>query len=299
MLRWLPATARGVAASIIIGLNTLLVCIFFIPFALVKLLIPVPAIRKLTDHCLIWLANAWVSVNHGWMTAVQKLDWHVSGLEDLNPRGWYLVSCNHQSWADIVILQRVLQGHIPFLKFFLKRELIYVPVIGFAWWALDFPFMRRGGKTLATAAADLATARKSCEKFRHIPTSVINFLEGTRFTAAKHATQHSPYQHLLKPKSGGAAIALATMGDLFNAMLDVTIVYPGGTPTFWQVMCGQMGKVVIEVKSIQIPAEHIQGAASGDPRARALIQRWLNDLWKEKDSRIGELLGKPAQNPEA
>lgn len=290
MLRWLPATLKGVVASILIGLNTLLICIFFLPFALIKLLLPIPAIRQMTDHCLIWLANTWVSVNHAWMSAVQKLDWQVSGISKLNPRGWYLVSCNHQSWADILILQRIFQGHIPFLKFFLKRELIYVPIIGFAWWALDFPFMRRGGKNLSSAAADLATARKSCEKFRNIPTSVINFLEGTRFTRAKHDQQHAPYKHLLKPKSGGAAIALATMGDLFNAMLDVTIVYPQGIPTFWQLMCGRLGKVIVEVNTLEIPPELVQGAATGSLQGRSQIQHWLNDLWAQKDARIAQLM---------
>lgn len=290
MLRWLPATVRGVFASIILGLNTLCVCIFFFPFALLKLVLPIQPVRVLTDYCLIGLANAWISINYAWMSAVQKIDWQVSGVEALDIQRWYLVSCNHQSWADIVILQHVFQGHIPFLKFFLKRELIYVPVIGLAWWALDFPFMRRGGKTLASTSADIAAARKSCEKFRHIPTSVINFLEGTRFTKHKHKQQKSPFKHLLKPKSGGASIALATMGDKFDAMLDVTIVYPGGIPNFWQVLCGRLGKVIIEVRRLPIPPEFVSGAVAGDPRIRSKIQEWLNGVWSEKDERIEALL---------
>ncbi|MBK9218637.1 MAG: acyltransferase [Uliginosibacterium sp.] len=294
MLRWLPGSVRGVFASIILGLNTLCVCIFFFPFSLIKLVVPLRSVRNVTDRCLIGLANAWISVNHGWMRAVQKLDWQVSGLDALNPQGWYLVSCNHQSWADIVILQRVFQGRIPFLKFFLKRELIYVPIIGLAWWALDFPFMRRGGKTLASTAADMAAARASCEKFRHIPTSVFNFLEGTRFTPQKHQQQKSPYRHLLKPKSGGATIALGTMGDKFAGMVDVTLVYPAGIPNFWQVLCGRTGPVILTARTLDIPAEFVQGAMAGDAKIRTKVQEWLNGIWAEKDQQIESLL-KPAR----
>lgn len=298
MLRWLPSPVRGFLAALVLGLNTLLICVFFFPFALVKLLIPVGAIRKAMDIALIGLADTWVRINHGWMSAVQKLDWHIEGTENLQRNGWYLVASNHQSWADILILQHLFQGKIPFLKFFLKRELIYVPVIGLAWWALDFPFMRRGGKSLAANAADLATARASCEKFRHIPTSVINFLEGTRFTAAKHKQQRSPYRHLLKPKSGGVSIALATMGDKFDAMLDVTIVYPEGTPNFWQVLCGQLGRVVVEVKKVGIPEDLIRDSIAAEPRVRSRIQDWLNERWAEKDERIAALLGKGVRGKE-
>ena len=148
------------------------------------------------------------------------------------------------------MLQKIFRGRIPFLKFFLKEELKWVPVIGLAWWALDFPFMKRGK---AGGRSDLETTRIACEKFRLIPTSVINFVEGTRFTKAKHHRQGSPYRHLLKPRVGGMAVALATMGEDFRALLDVTIAYPRGTPTFWDLLCGRMEEVVVRVKSRPIP----------------------------------------------
>lgn len=290
MLRWLPAPLKVVFSALCIAGNTLLVCILFVPFALLKLCVPAGALRTLADRCLNALADAWIGNNQRWMSAIEARRWQVSGIEGLNRRGWYLVSSNHQSWADILILQGVFRGHIPFLKFFLKKELIYIPVIGLAWWALDFPFMRRGGRNLASAAADMATARKSCEKFRKIPTSVINFLEGTRFTPAKHAQQKSPFRHLLKPKSGGASIALGTMGELYEAMLDVTIVYPDGVPSFVDLMSGRLGRVIVECRALPIPAAFIGEAASSDPHYRSHIQAWLNERWAEKDARIEVLL---------
>lgn len=292
MLRWLPAPLKAAFAGLSLALNTLLVAFALIPFALLKLLIPLRQVRVFADYCLNAIAKAWVVNNDLWMSAIEARKLTVSGIEGLHPRGWYMVSCNHQSWADILVLQHVFRGHIPFLKFFLKRELIYVPVIGLAWWALDFPFMRRTGKTLSAQAADMATARKSCDKFRHIPTSVINFLEGTRFTPAKHKQQHSPYRHLLKPKSGGASIALGTMGELFEAMLDVTIVYPDGVPSFGDAMSGRLGHVIVDVRKVEIPLRFVGETASGDPQYRSNIQSWLNDVWQNKDERIERLLDK-------
>jgi len=186
----------------------------------------------------------------------------------------------------------VFHGRIPFLKFFLKAELIWVPVIGLAWWALDFPFMKRGKKG---GRSDLETTRRACEKFKLIPTSVINFAEGTRFTPAKHARSRSPFRHLLKPKTGGMAVALATMGEDFNAMLDVTIAYPGGTPTFWDLLCGRMEGVVVRVQSRPIPPQLVGGDLSADPAFRAGVQDWLNGIWAEKDQLLDDLLPDAAQ----
>ena len=218
-------------ASLVLLLNTLLFCGLMLPFALLKLLLPLTAVRRVLDRVLIGISATWIDINSGWLRSVNRGAWHVSGLDGLRPDAWYLVTCNHQSWVDIVVIQRVLNRRIPMLKFFLKKELIYVPILGLAWWALDFPFMRRGGGG-GSARKDLRDARAACEKFRLLPTSVTSFAEGTRFTAAKHASQQSPYQHLLQPKAGGMAMALGTMGELFHGLVDVTIVYPDKVPTF-------------------------------------------------------------------
>jgi hypothetical protein len=139
----------------------------------------------------------------------------VQGLDGLDARGWYLVACNHLSAVDILVLQHVFHGRIPFLKFFLKRELIWVPVIGLAWWALDFPFMRAARPR--GLQKDLETTRRACEKFRQVPTSVMNFVEGTRARRPRSPASAAPYKHLLKPKVGGLSVALATMGEQFEA----------------------------------------------------------------------------------
>jgi 1-acyl-sn-glycerol-3-phosphate acyltransferase len=273
-----------------LGLNTLLVALSLVPPALLKLLLPLPALRRSADRALNALASTWVAVNNAWIAAVHPAArWDVQGVEKLHPQGWYLVSSNHQSWVDILVLQRVFHGHIPFLKFFLKQELIWVPVIGLAWWALDFPFMKRG-RGHGARHSDLQTTRDACEKFKRIPTTVINFVEGTRFTAAKQAQQASPYRHLLKPKIGGLGIALATMGEQFEALLDVTIVYPHGTPQFWDLLCGRLDAVVVRVQQREIGPEVLGGDPLGDKAYRQRIGAWVEQQWREKDQLIEELL---------
>ena len=221
MLHFLPAPLRGLLAGLMLALNTLICCWPLFAVALLKLLLPIPPIQRGLRFVMHGIAEFWISTNKFWMKLVGQTHWDVEGLSGFDKQHSYLVTSNHQSWVDILVLQRVFSNRIPLLKFFLKFELLYVPVMGLAWWALDFPFMRRkGGQSVAK---DIETARKACEKFRLIPTSVISFVEGTRFTPGKHAQQRSPYQHLLKPKTGGLAMALQSLGICSSTWLHQTI----------------------------------------------------------------------------
>jgi 1-acyl-sn-glycerol-3-phosphate acyltransferase len=289
MLARLPAALRGSITGLTLGLNTILVFSCMIPVALVKLVLRGAGARRICDRLLMALASRWVAINNAWIAAVGPIRWDVQGLDGLDRDGWYLVSCNHQSWVDILVLQRIFHARIPFLKFFLKQELIWVPVIGLAWWALDFPFMKRG-KGQGARMNDLRTTREACEKFKRVPTSVFNFVEGTRFTVAKQQKQGSPYRHLLKPKIGGLGIALATMGEQFGALLDVTIVYPGGTPRFWDLLCGRVPAVIVRVRQREIPAAVLGSDPVGDKAYRQRIGAWVEQQWGEKDALIDTLL---------
>lgn len=277
-------------AALILLVNTLLFCGLMLPFALLKLLLPLTPVRRVLDRVLVGISASWIDINSFWLRSVNRQSWRITGLDGLRPDHWYLVTCNHQSWVDIVVIQRVLNRRIPMLKFFLKKELIYVPILGLAWWALDFPFMRRGGGG-GSARKDLRDARQACEKFRLLPTSVMSFAEGTRFTAAKHAAQQSPYQHLLNPKAGGMGMALGTMGELFTGLVDVTIVYPGKVPSFMDALCGRLGEVVVQVQQHPIPPALLQTNA----RQRTELQNWLNAIWQDKDRAIAQVLAKPSE----
>ncbi|WP_311221974.1 MULTISPECIES: acyltransferase [unclassified Acidovorax] len=277
---------KFLVCAVVLALNTVIVFSMMMPWALAKLVLPFTPVRRHTDRVLSALAELWIGINNVWIGAANRAPWQVSGLEGLSPRHWYLVTCNHQSWVDIVVLQRVFNRRIPLLKFFLKRELIYVPVIGLAWWALDFPFMRRsrGG---ASARKDLRAAREACEKFRRMPTAVMNFSEGTRFSQAKHDEQASPYRHLLVPRYGGMATVLQTLHDQLDSVLDVTIAYPEGVPTFSDALAGRMGRVIVHVEKRPVPA------APARAGARNAMQDWLDGLWRDKDARLDAAAQRP------
>jgi len=302
MLKLLPSPLVGLIASTLLLLNILFWVPLLLLLALVKLLIPLKSMRLLIDPLLLRIAEAWIAGNSGWMGLTQGTHWDVQGIDGLKYESWYLVNCNHQSWVDILVLQHLFNRRIPLLKFFLKQQLIWVPIMGLAWWALEFPFMRRHSEEYLKQhpemrGKDQETTRKACEKFALIPTSVMNFLEGTRFTPAKHQRQKSPYRHLLKPKAGGLALALNAMGDKFQAILDVTIVYPDGAPKFTQFLTGKVRRIIVRVRPLPIPQQLAQGDYAGDPAVREAYQKWVQQLWLEKDAQIAALISRPAPSP--
>ena len=266
--------------------------------ALVKLIVPVAAFRRMITRWLMGIGEAWVGTNAVIFRTVNDTTWDVRGVEGLRRDQWYLVIANHQTWVDIVALQTIFNRRIPFLKFFIKQELIWFPFLGMAWWALDMPFMKRYSKSYLARnpekkGRDLEATRKACEKFRHVPTSVINFIEGTRFTEEKRDRRGSPYRHLLPPRAGGVALAMTSMGDMFDAILDVTIVYPGQPPNFWAMMCGEFRHVIIDVQQRPVERWLVEGDYESDREFRRAFHHWLGTIWQDKDQDITRLGAAP------
>lgn len=280
---------------LLIVLNTLVHALPLLLVALFKALLPFARLRHALNRVLTDLAERWIAMNSAMIDRFTRTRFQVELPASLQSDGHYLVLANHQSWVDIVVLQKIFNRRVPFMRFFLKRQLIWVPVLGLAWWALDFPFMGRYSrkeiaKNPELGRRDMEVTRRACEKFRSIPVSVMNFVEGTRFTPEKHAGQQSPYRHLLKPKSGGVAFVIDAMGDTLRAVLDVTIVYPGGRPTMVDLLGGRIPEVRMSVHERAIPEELIGGNYQEDRAYRARFQQWMNGLWDAKDAEIARLL---------
>lgn len=295
MLHFLPAPLKGITAVLLILANTLVLFPVLLFFALVKLIVPITGVRKLCTQILNGIAYIWIGFNNLVNDVLHRVEWDIRGVDNLHPDHWYFVTCNHQTWADIPAIQYALNSRIPLLKFFLKQELIWVPLLGVAWWALDFPFMRRYTreqieKRPELKGKDLETTRTACEKFHYTPVTVFNFMEGTRLTPAKHSAQQSPYRHLLKPRAGGTAFVLGAMGETLHTMLDVTIVYPNGNPGFWDFLCGRINRIIIDVRTLEIPKRFLGMDYQNDSAARESFQEWVGELWAAKDTRIDELL---------
>ena len=271
---------------------------WFIPIFLlgmVKLLLPIAPLRRSLTRMLMALGENWITVNSVLLRTAGSIDWQARGLDDLRRDGWYLVMVNHQTWVDILVMQYVFNRRIPFLKFFIKQQLIWFPLLGVAWWAMDMPFMKRHSASYLAKhphmkGKDLETTRRACEKFRDTPTSVINFVEGTRFSENKRIARKSPYQYLLPPRAGGFAIAMTSMGSLFDAILDVTMFYPDGPARFWDMCCGGHVAVVIDVRQRPVDDWLHSGDYENDREFRRRVHRWLGEIWQEKDELLQQML---------
>lgn len=263
---------------------------------LLKLLLPLPALQRQVSRLAHWAYRHWSLHNRQLINLFNPVEWQLSGLTELKQDSWYLLISNHKSWLDIPVLSQFALERIPEPKFFLKEELKWVPFIGSGSWALDMPFMKRYSqaqiqKNPALKGKDIETTKKSCEKFRHTPTTIINFVEGTRFTRAKQKHKNSPFRHLLPAKAGGIAFTLASMGSQFDAVLDVTLIYPDNpNHVLIDMLLGKLKRVVIQVEVLPVD-DSIIGDYFNDEAFRQRFQQWLNQRWVHKDQQISHYLG--------
>ncbi|QVM91089.1 acyltransferase [Pseudomonas entomophila] len=284
----------GTLTLTLLLLNTLVMIGPLLVFALLKLVLPGRG-RDYASAAVMWVAETWSEVDKVIFALCIPTQWDIRGVDTLRNDTSYLCVSNHQTWVDIPALIESLNRRVPFFKFFLKKELIWVPLLGLAWWGLDYPFMKRYSKAFLDKhpelkGKDLEITKAACELFKRQPVTVVNYLEGTRFTEAKREQQQSPYRHLLKPKAGGVAFVLAALGEQLDALLDVTIVYPGNkAPGFWNLLNGSISRVIIDIRVRELDPALSEGDYENDPAFRQVVQAWVNQLWVEKDQRIEEL----------
>ena len=277
----------GVTAFIFVLLNTLFWCIFLLSFAVLKLLLPIESWKIFFTKLIIFIGECWIFCNKAWINLLHKPKWKVNGFQKLDSKNWYLVTANHQSWADIFVLQSITNRNIPMLKFFMKDVLKWVPIIGLAWWALDMTFLKRYSKhklekNPKLRGRDIEQMKKSFGRYSRYPVSIFSFAEGTRFTEDKKLKQKSPYQKLLLPKTGGIALALSTM-PYIKSFINFTIKYDSEHRTFWKFLCGKMNDVTVEVEIIEIPESFFGNDYLNDESFRQEIKGWLNQIWLKKD----------------
>lgn len=254
------------------------------------------AARRRVILALAWLAERWVAVNDFLFDTFLATRWDIDGFETLRRDGRYLVISNHLSWIDIFALFRVLHGHAPFIRFFLKHALIWFPFAGQACWSLEFPFMRRYSPEYLAAhpekrGRDLQTTQIACRRYRDIPVTIANFVEGTRFTRAKHAAQQSPYRYLLRPRVGGVGFVLASMAEQLDAVYDVTIVYPAHEDaTILSFVLNRVPRVIVRGRRLDVPREFYDDAITQPGPERERFKGWIEAIWREKDAQIASLV---------
>ena len=286
MLTFLPGPLRGVLSLLLFALNTIFWTLPLVLFHLLKLAVPSVGWRRYWSQVQNGVGTACITFNNWDLSVTNPARWDIELPQEMAKDQWYLVVANHRSWVDILVLQRIFNGRIPFLKFFLKKELFWVPFLGLAWWALDYPFLARS----AMANKDLEAIQRAAEKFKILPVSVMNFVEGTRFTPEKHEKQRSPYSYLLKPKPGGMTFLLSSMKEEIQLIFDVTIAYPGGTPSMWGFLCGSCEEIRVRVNTIPV-GEELSGDFGKDKTFRRRFTTWQKEWWAKKDEELHELLG--------
>ena len=284
---------RGILSFLAVVLNTLFWCIFLLSVAVLKLLVPVEAWKRFCTKIIINIGECWIYCNGLWIKFLHRPDLRVEGFESLDRSKWYLSVANHQSWADIFVLQDITNRKIPMLKFFMKHVLIWVPVIGLAWWALDMPFLKRYTKEEIERnpnlrGKDVKEMEKSFSRYSRYPVSIFSFAEGTRFTEEKKIAQNSKFNNLLNPKSGGIGLTLTTM-PYIKVLLDFTIHYESSRRSFWDFLCGRMSKANVRVKEIQIPEYLLGKNYEEDIEFREELKSWMENLWSDKDQYLEEL----------
>ncbi|MEB5698955.1 acyltransferase [Klebsiella aerogenes] len=294
MSRLLAAITLPLSIALTI-LVTIICSVPIIIAGLIKLLVPIPAVWRSISVFCNFMMYCWCEGLALLLHLNPWLKWDVQGLEGLNKKNWYLLISNHHSWADIVVLCVLFRKHIPMNKYFLKQQLAWVPFIGLACWALDMPFMRRYSRSYLLRhperrGKDVETTRRSCEKFRSHPTTIVNFVEGSRFTAEKKRETRSPYNNLLPPKAAGIAMALNVLGAQFDKLLNVTLCYPDNNARpFYDMLSGRLTRIVVRINLVPI-GEELHGDYVNDKNFKRGFQRWLNGLWEEKDRQLTDII---------
>ncbi|HEB5255462.1 TPA: acyltransferase [Klebsiella pneumoniae] len=294
MSRLLAAITLPLSIALTI-LVTIICSVPIIVAGLIKLLVPIPAVWRSISVFCNFMMYCWCEGLALLLHLNPWLKWDVQGLEGLNKKNWYLLISNHHSWADIVVLCVLFRKHIPMNKYFLKQQLAWVPFIGLACWALDMPFMRRYSRSYLIRhperrGKDVETTRRSCEKFRAHSTTIVNFVEGSRFTEEKKRETRSPYHNLLPPKAAGIAMALNVLGSQFDKLLNVTLCYPDNhTRPFYDMLSGRLTRIVVRINLVPI-GEELHGDYVNDKNFKRGFQRWLNGLWEEKDRQLTDIM---------
>jgi 1-acyl-sn-glycerol-3-phosphate acyltransferase len=257
-------------------------------------LLPIAACQKWLHTQYGQIPTLWTQISNFIIKLTSQTEWIFQIDPKINRNESYILIANHQSWLDIIAIQKAINTLAPRPVYLMKRALLWVPVMGWTCWLLDFPFMHRLTKEYLKKhpekqGLDLKLMQKSCQRYKANPVTFINFAEGTRFTEHKQKAQNAPYQNLLKPRGGGLAFTLNAMEDQIHHVLNATIIYSPPSQTLWQMLCLKRKKIIVDIRCLSVN-ETLRGDYQNDLAYRQAFQNWLNQIWQEKDQLIKNLL---------
>ncbi|XP_063297291.1 1-acyl-sn-glycerol-3-phosphate acyltransferase delta [Pelobates fuscus] len=165
-------------------------------------------------------------------------------------------------------------------KVLAKKELSFVPVIGWMWYFLEIVFCKRKWEE------DRKTVMQGLRNLRDYPEHFwfLIHCEGTRFTEKKHVismqvaeTKGLPkLKHHLLPRTKGFAITVQSLRNVVTAVYDSTLNFRDNeNPTLLGVLNGKKYHADLFVR--RIPLEEI-------PEDEQECASWLHKLYQEKDA---------------
>jgi 1-acyl-sn-glycerol-3-phosphate acyltransferase len=287
-MTWLIKQLKGLITVTIIAL-VLTLGVIVLTIVNIPRLIPLQSIKKNIGKLSNEIGSLIVATLKLSIKVIHRPKWEFELPENLETSNWYIGMSNHLSWGDIFIL--LFAGHrkVPLLKFFMKDELKWIPILYLVHKTVDMPFLKRHSmknvkKNPELRTLDMIAAQKAAKRFARNPSVAFSFAEGTRYTPQKHATQRSPYFQLLKPKIGALNIALSGMPEVTH-LLDFTIIYKTNKTSAWNFVCGDMNDVQVIVQKHQLPKEILERNSS-DVDYKNIFQSFINDKWLEKSKML-------------
>jgi len=174
------------------GITVLTILVFLVDLFLTIILYPFDKKRKIIHAQSFWWADAIVGLNPYWGVTVL-------GLENIDPKKTYVITANHQSLADIIILYK---SRIQF-KWVAKESLFKIPFIG---WCLSL------GKHIKLARGKYTSIKKVYRKaavWLRKEVSVAFFPEGTRsYSDEMNKFQNGAFKLAIKEKKAVLPVAI-------------------------------------------------------------------------------------------
>ena len=264
--------ALGVLA---IGFGTLLPINFIQLLSLVVL----PFSRKAFRAVNRWCADTW----WGFCVTGAELIYGVRVIftgEDVPMRENALLISNHQQMPDIPAIMKFskTKERLGDLKFFVKKQLKWVPGMGWGMQFLDCLFIDRDW------ASDSEQIRRTFDRLVNgrVPVYLVSFVEGTRLTLPKlevaqaYARENGLTlpRHTLVPRSKGFSASVEGLRSHIAAVYDLTIAYEVGVPSLWQYLKGMVHRIHVHVR--RFPIEEL-------PQSADDLRQWLLARWDEKN----------------
>ena len=269
-----------------IGFSTITIANLPRPFVSQKLKI---SLARMSNHISDWTILGFKVI----MNFFHNNKMEVIYEDTFDRNDWCLGLANHQSWADILLILSASNYMMPNIRFFMKKELSWIPFIYLANKNLNMPFVNRHSKKQITKnpnlrLQDYENTIKSCKRLKRAPSTIFSYAEGTRFTPEKHKEQNSSYKNLLEPKIGGLATALSALPES-KYLIDFTLVYKTDQRSAWAFLKGDMADVKILVKKFKIPESLKNKSYLDDNEYRIEFKNWIEDIWSQKDKSIESL----------